>query len=272
MRLREVMSRPKVRGWLANQERRKRRDRSGTLTDKQVLSLIRKIDAIPKYTRLNKGTDRLIRMRDEALISLAWIFFKRAGENLRVKIADVFFDEHELNVTFHISKKKKGIKLCPVCEEQNGRRAKFCRICGADLESVPVIEQGQTLVVTKRKSMQYPFCKTFIEWIETLKGLKCEPESWVFAGYNHFTGDFLFRGSKPLTVQRFNQILQRLDPTLTSHMFRYGGAEKFLGLGYTPHELKEVGDWSSSFMPEQYAKRVGLTPATKKFAKDTRTV
>jgi len=261
-----------IRGWLVNQERRKRRDRSGTLTDKQVSSLLRKIDSIPKYTKLNKDTNQLIRTRDKALISLAWIFFKRAGENLRLKLADVYYDEHELNVTFHISKKKKGVKLCPVCDEQNGRRAKFCRACGADLEAVPIIEQGQTLVTTKRKILEYPFCKTFVHWIEALKRLKCKPEAWVFAGYNYFVSGFLWYSLKPLSVQRFNQILQKLDRTLTSSHFRYGHTEKLLRLGYSPTDLKEIGDWSSSHMPEIYGRRIGWTPAQAKFAKDTRRV
>lgn len=259
-----------LRGWLVNMERRKRRDRVGTLTDSQVIVLVRKIEDLPRYTKLNEGADRLIRRRDRALISLAWTFFKRAGETLRVRLADVFYDESELSVTFNISKKKKGVKVCPDCEEQNGRGASFCRKCGTDLRVTPIAEVGQTLVVTKRKSMDYPFCGVVVEWIETLKDLECVPESWVFPGYNYFAGRFLFGSRKPLSVQRFDQILQRLDATLTSHMFRYGQSEKLLRLGYTPTDLKEIGDWSSSHMPEVYAKRTGWTPAQAKFAKDTR--
>lgn len=259
-----------LRGWLVNMERRKRRDRAGTLTDPQVMNLVSKIEAMKKYTKLNEDADRLIRLRDRALVSLAWIFFKRAGETLRVRLADVYYDESELSVTFNISKKKKGVKVCLKCGDQNGRGASYCRKCGTDLRITPVAEIGQTLVVTKRKSMGYPFCRVVVEWIEALKGLKCKSESWVFPGYNYFAGRFLFESRKPLTVQRFDQILQRLDATLTSHMFRYGQSERLLRLGYTPTDLKEIGDWSSSHMPEVYAKRTGWTPAQAKFAKDTR--
>lgn len=35
---------------------------------------------------------------------------------------------------------------------------------------------------------------------------------------------------------------QKLDPTLTSHMFRYGHSEKLFRLGYTPYEVKEIGE------------------------------
>lgn len=48
-------------------------------------------------------------------------------------------------------------------------------------------------------------------------------------------------------------------------MFRYGGTEKFLGLGYTPTDLKEIGDWGSSYMPEKYAERKGLTRTQRRF-------
>jgi hypothetical protein len=54
-------------------------------------------------------------------------------------------------------------------------------------------------------------------------------------------------------------------------MFRYGAAEKFLRLNYTPYDLKEIGDWSSAHMPESYVKRIGLMQSQTKFMKDVRT-
>jgi hypothetical protein len=106
-------------------------------------------------------------------------------------------------------------------------------------------------------------------WVEALKALGCEREGYVFPPFKYFAKSFHFE--RHLTVQRFNQILQRLDSTLTSHMFRYGSAEKFLRLDYTPYDLKEIGDWSSTHMPETYARRLGLTRSQTKFMKDTRT-
>ena len=55
-------------------------------------------------------------------------------------------------------------------------------------------------------------------------------------------------------------------------MFRYGQSETLLRRGYLPHEIKEIGDWSSSFMPELYANRKGLTAAQRKFTQDVRMV
>jgi hypothetical protein len=53
-------------------------------------------------------------------------------------------------------------------------------------------------------------------------------------------------------------------------MFRYGGSEKFLQLGYSPLELAIVGDWESSLMPEVYARRKDLSVAQRRFAEDVR--
>jgi hypothetical protein len=84
------------------------------------------------------------------------------------------------------------------------------------------------------------------------------------------SGYFKFFSERPMTVQNLDAILQRLDPTITSSFFRYFATEKYLSLGYLPHELKEVGDWSSSRMPELYAERMGLTPALRKWSEDVR--
>jgi len=64
--------------------------------------------------------------------------------------------------------------------------------------------------------------------------------------------------------------MQKLDPTLSTHMFRYGMSEKYLTLGYSPYELKEIGDWSDIKMPQLYAERKGLTRSQKRFSEDGR--
>jgi hypothetical protein len=38
--------------------------------------------------------------------------------------------------------------------------------------------------------------------------------------------------------------------------------------GYTSHEIKEIGDWTSEYMPEKYAERLSLTEAAQKYSKD----
>lgn len=163
--------------------------------------------------------------------------------------------------------------MCPQCQKKNAKLAKFCRFCGLDISLVKPKETGkEEQLVTKRKSVNYQFCKPLIVWIDTLKKLGVEPKAWLFPRYHYFSKAFLYYSEHPLTIQRFDQILQRLDPTMTSSLFRYGGAEKYLRLGYTPFELKEIGDWSSSKMPEIYATRKGLTPSQKKFTEDVRTI
>ena len=257
------------RGWLKNKERLERRDRPKTLTDAQVMELIRKIDEMEKYTKLQKSFDNLIRTRDKALIALSWIFFKRGSETLRVKRKDVYFDNKQLEVTFSINKKSKQAKICPSCHQKNSSKSMYCRLCGYNIEDVePVKKEEESFIVTKRKNIKYPFCITFVEWIIALKG--CDGEHYIFPPFIYLKRAFRF--SRHITVQRFDQILQKLDHTLTSHMFRYGHSEKLFRLGYTPFEVKEVGDWQSSRMPEIYAKRKGFTVSQRKFAEDTRMV
>jgi len=261
----------KCLGWLKNPKRRERRDKPFTLTDNQVKELIKTIEEMDEYTKLDPKPDRWVRTRDKALIAIGWTFFKRGNEILRLRLSDVYFDDYELNVTFNVSKKAKRVKICPFCQEINASKARFCRNCGEVIQNVPLTEVSKGyVIVTKRKTMEFPFCKYIVEWIKLAKELGCPLDGFLFAPYNHFTNNFIW--SRKLTVQRFDQILQRLDPTLTSHMFRYGATEKYLRMGYSPYDLKEIGDWSSIQMPETYAKRKGLTKSQERFAKDTRMI
>lgn len=259
------------RGWLKNKERLERRNRPKTLTDAQVMELIHKIDEIDHYTKLPKLFDSPIRLRDKALIALSWIFFKRGSETLRTKFKDFYFDDKQLEVTFSINKKSKRVKTCPSCGEKNAKKSTYCRSCGCNITYVePIKKKEESFIVTKHKNIEYPFCRHFVEWTKILEELGCKSEHYVFPPFIYLKKTFEF--SKHLTVQRFDQILQRLDITLTSHMFRYGHSEKLFRLGYTPFEVKEVGDWQSSRMPELYAKRKGFTVSQRKFAEDTRMV
>lgn len=258
-------------GWLKNKDRRERRDHPGTLTDKQVLQLLNDIESIDAYTKLPSELDRLIRMRDQALTALSWIFFKRAKENLRVKLSDVFFDDTELMVTYHVQKKTRRYRLCASCNTKNAKRSNFCKQCGADIRQAELLEvKGGADVFTKTKKLEYPFCRYVVDWIQELRKIGADLESYIFSAFNYGAGTFIF--DRPLSVQRFDQILWRLDPTLSSHMFRYGHAEKLLRSGYTTYELKVIGDWASTKMPEEYAERKGVTPEQKKFSDDIRII
>jgi len=89
--------------------------------------------------------------------------------------------------------------------------------------------------------------------------------------------------SRPLLTQKYsplelerevrgfwekNQILQKLDLSLTSHMFRYGAAERLYIKGYDTKTIMDIGDWTSPTMPLLYAKRKGISPAQRRFSKD----
>ena len=258
------------RGWLKNPERRKRREQPKTLTDAEVIELIRQIDDSKFYGLSGKEPyNTLLKQRDKCLISLAWTFFKRGSEILEVGLRNVRYNDRTLSVTFQLKKKSRRFKLCPnkECKVENRAKAQLCKKCGEDLSEVES-KRKPLPVVTKNKTLRFPFCKHVIEWAETLREMNCPEDSYLIPRFNLLLKCFIFE--EGITVQRFDQILQRLDPTLFSHSFRYGAAEKLMSreYGYTPQELAEIGDWSTSFMPELYSRRKGLTPALTRFEKD----
>jgi len=266
------------RGWLTNPQRKERQQKSLAFTDKDVLGLITRIDQISEYCKktLGERTDRLLRLRDKAIVSTLWIWFKRGHEVLSIKRKDIVLTENQILVTFHIQKKSKRFKVCPLCDTKSGFRAKFCRECKAELESVEIQGEKVEFIVTKRKTLKNKFVKHIIKWIiefdRLTKGLRDSEEAWFYPALKvvFSSAYFKFFSERPMTVQNLDMILQRLDSTITSSFFRYFATEKYLSLGYLPHELKEVGDWSSSKMPEVYAERMGLTPALRKWSEDSR--
>ena len=263
-----------VRGWLANHERKSRRDRANTFTDQDALDLIKKIETIPEYVSptLDLRFDRLLRLRDKALVSVSWIWFKRGGEVLGLKRKDITLTNLEVLVTFHIQKKQKRCKICPNCETKNGLKSKYCRECKTEIRQIGASRKGNVHIVTKRKTLRNNFTQYIEDWLKEFDKLTRVKEVWLFPALSvAFTSAYFdFNSSNHMTVQNFDRILKQLDPKMTSCLFRYGGAEKYLVLGYTPYELKEIGDWSSSKMPEIYAQRKGITPAQRRWIEDVR--
>jgi len=266
-----------LRGWLKNRYRRDRREKPQTLTDEAVKNLIQKIDSMEWYVKktLGREIDMLVRLRDKALIAMAWTFFKRGGEILSIKRKDVMKTDRELLVTFNIFKKKKRVKICPQCNEPNSRRSIYCKKCGSNIASVgETIIGGGSTIVTKRKTLKYPFTRYICDWLEAFDKLTDKhPNASEYSLFPPLKIKFqnaVFNFKKRMTIQNFDKILQKLDPSLTSCHFRYGGAEKYLLLGYSPHELREIGDWETSKMPEIYAKRKGLTKIQIQWSEDIR--
>jgi len=267
-----------IRGWLKNPARKARQQRSLAFTDKDVQELITKIDRIPEYVKPTLGPeiDRLLRLRDKAIISTGWIWFKRASEFLGVRRKDVAVANSQLLITFHIKKKSKRYKICPQCETKSGYKAKFCRECKTSLQDVEVQGEKEDTIVTKRKTLKNRFVQHIVNWLNEFdkltEDLADSEEVWFFPALKVvFNSGYLkFFSEKPMCVQNLNHILQRLDPTITSSFFRYFRTEQLLTLGYTERELKEIGDWSSSRMPEIYATRKGITVAQRRFAEDIR--
>jgi ribosomal protein L40E len=262
----------KKSGWLKNEKRLKRRDSAFTLTDKEALELIERIQASPNYTKCGEDADQIIRLRDQALIALEQTWFKRGGEGLSLQVSDAGYTDKEVIVTFTIEKKSKAHKVCAGCNQKNAKSANFCKKCGLDISKLEPIRVSQKPVRrTKSKTRKQIFMPYLVAWLQKVEEMEIPRESWLFPRYHYFSRSFLWNSNKykHMTVERLNQILQRLDPTLTSCLFRYAGAENNLRKGYTPADLKEIGDWSSSRIPEIYAERKGLTPTQKRFSEDT---
>ena len=264
------------KGWLTNPERRKRRDEAFTFTDKDCEKLLNIIDGMEHYISSIFGSrlDALMRARDTAIICTNWIFFKRGNEVLKLQRKDVIVTDTEVLVTFRIQKKRKRFKLCPSCDERNGFKSKYCRKCSRNLQDVEVSVTGGEVIVTKRKVLRHQFVKYLLQWVEMFDVLTesatDRDEYCLFPPLRVRFSSAIFDFHSPMTIQNLDRILQKLDPTVTSCLFRYGGSEKYLSLGYSPHDLKEIGDWESSYMPELYAKRKGITPTQRKWAEDTR--
>ena len=242
------------KGWLVNKKRRARRDRINTLTNSDVMKLITAIDKAKNYTKYHQDIDKLIRLRDKAVIALGWMFFKRGNELLGVRVgqAEIIFKtkndktEEYLVVQFVIQKKKKYRKFCPYCETRskptsNAKDANFCRNCGNSLtEVVPVSVGKDSDPIPKSKLLSYLFCKYVVEWLDYVKTKKVDKENFLFPPYKRWLGFRFGHGEEKsenslyhITVQRLNQILQRLDPTLTSSMFRYGHTTTLLSWFYS---------------------------------------
>jgi ribosomal protein L37AE/L43A len=227
----------------------------------------------------------LVKLRDIALISFNWIYFKRAREVLGLTFGSIGVAENALSetetykvmtVSVNIEKKRKRYKICPKCKFKdqplkNSLNSNFCKKCGRNIEKAQIIEIGaKAEPKTKSKDISEHYTQYVMDWVNKLKSLGAQKNWWLFPKYNVLAKRFMFTDEDPIGVARYDQILQRLDPTMSSCMFRYGGTEKHYRLGYTSHEIADIGDWSSDAQPERYAKRLGLTPSQQKFSRDKR--
>ena len=266
------------RGWLQNPARKERHQKSLAFTDKDVQKLLDKISSMPEYVSPTLGPeiDGILRLRDKAIISTLWIWFKRGHEVLSVRRKDVVLTEKQILITFSVQKKSKRFKVCPLCNTKSGYKSKFCRECKSSLQDVEVQGEKGDFIRTKRKTMKNRFVQYIINWLtefdKLTEKISDSEEGWFFPALKvvFHSGYLKFFSEKCMTIQNLNFILQRLDPTVTSSFFRYFAVEKYLSLGYLPHELKALGDWSSSKMPEIYAERMGLTPTLRKWSEDVR--
>lgn len=261
-------------GWLTNSSRRSLRDQPLGMTDEKVLQLLQSIDCFDWYvsSKLGESIDKLVRMRDKALIATAWLFFKRGNEVLKLKRRAAYADDQNLYVTFRIQKKLRRYRQCPNCSALNGAANSFCRSCGSSLQQTQIQQhRASDVVKTKLKTLQSRFAGYVVQWLDAYdRMISKNPDAYLFPALRVRFNAAYWILDQPMTIQNFDRILQRLDPAVTSCHFRYGGVEKHLLLGYSPYELKEIGDWETAVMPEIYARRKGLTAAQRKWSSDFR--
>lgn len=274
-------------GWFTNEARNRRRWAPKTLTDKDVWRVVDAIAGAESYSSMPPPLDRLLRSRDEALIALPWLWPKRALEVLSLRLGDVSADGKELAVTFRIEKRSKRYKECPSCKKRgtkerlfkNATYANFCKACGSDISKVdPVVFKPAPAVVVKRKTLRYPFCRPVVSWIGLYRAhLESLPsrrrpqaleDAYLFPRFHPPSLQVV--PGEHITNERFDQILQRVDVSLSSHIFRYGKTETLYRLGYSTPQVKQAGDWNTERMPSIYAERKGLTPEAKQYAEDVR--
>ncbi len=270
-------------GWLTNQKRKDRRDSLDTFTREDARKLITQIEEHPHYIskylqERQPELEELLKKRDIAIISIGTIFFKRGGEILGLRNKDVKYDSRNLYATFTIEKKNKSKKICK-CGQSNGIKAKFCKNCALPLDDVPINTDYKIFRSKKRKTRKDEFVPYVIEWCDIIKGLTSLEDAWFFpplqvvfdSSYFDFTRERFNKRTNRLahsgmTVQNLDRILQRLDPTMTSSMFRYGITEQLLNEGISLMGLKKIGDWSSTKMPEIYAHRLEVSAEERRWS------
>ena len=260
-------------GWLVNKKRRERRDRADTMTAEYVEELIGKIQSMETYSMHG---DTYLRLRDIAFIVIAWMFARRPSEVLELKVSDIKQSGPSLAFFFKAKKKLKRRKICPGCSESNARKSIACWKCAADLKDVQlsIIGDPSLQYFTLYKSKDYPFCIHILNWLAILKELKACDSSYLFAPFSAAGNCFIF--SKHVSVRWFSKTLSKLDPTLTSCLFRPGGIEYMLkhktkdgAPKYTRADVREIVHLSTDQMVNVYADRKGLTDAQRRFAEDT---
>jgi len=260
-------------GWLTNKKRRQRRDHADTMTQEFVSKLIDKIQTIETYSLHG---DLYIRLRDIAFIVIAWMFARRPSEVLELKVSDIKQSGPALAFFFKAKKKLKRRKICPSCNEANAKKSIACWKCATSLKNIQpsVIGDPSLQYFTLYKNKDYPFCIHIVNWLNMVRELGADDSSCLFPPFSFSGNAFIF--SKNISVHWMSITLAKIDPTLTSCLFRPGGIEYMLKQTkkdgtpkYTRSDIREIVHLSTEQMVNVYADRKGLTDAQRRFAEDT---
>ncbi len=259
-------------GWLINKERRDRRDHADTMTLEYISWLIEKIQNMETYSLHG---DIYLRLRDIAFIVIAWMFARRPSEVLELRVSDIKQSGPALAFFFKAKKKLKRYKVCPSCADKNASKALFCKKCATPLKDVQpsMIGDPSLQYFTLYKNKEYSLCVHIMDWLKLARELGADDSSYLFPPYN--TGGECFLFDKHITRRWMSDTLSRIDPTLTTCLFRPGGIEYMQKQKkpdgtrkYTDSDIRDIVRLSSERMVRVYGDRKGLSDAQQRFAED----
>jgi site-specific recombinase XerD len=227
--------------------------------------------ATPSLYKIPEPWNRLLRLRNSALLVLFWSFGKRCREVLRLKVEDVIFDKDKASFVFSIEKKSRKRKICSKCNTKQSLKANFCKDCGSPLsnEHIKVFRPPYPIRVVKGKkyiaenefggqefNALLPYIKT---WYDERK--KLSEDGFLFPPLRNKKGEPIrFDFNSYLSPLQCWKVLRNISFALSPHLFRYARIKFLLKTTHGNIRLvQRAMDFSSPAPIENYARSLGLT-------------
>jgi integrase len=259
------------KGWFKRPEVREFRDRPLPLTPEIVQKMADAILAAPSLYKIPEPWNRLLRLRNSALLVLFWSFGKRVNEILKLRVEDADFGQDKASFVFSIEKKAKRHKVCPKCNTKQSLQANFCKNCGSPLsnENIKVFKPPYPIRVVKGKrylaenefggqefNALLPYIKTWFD-----ERLKLNKDGYLFPPLRNIKGQPIrFDFDSYLSPLQCWKVLKNISSVLAPHLFRYARIKFLLKTTHGNIRLvQRAMDFSSPAPIENYAKSLGLS-------------
>jgi integrase len=168
----------------------------------------------------NHVEDKFLRLRSLALLCLLRLTGKRRTEMAILELSSLKVEDHMLNVTFNLLKKKRRFKKCPACEEKNTTRSKFCKKCGFNLENVKPKHTGNPDTSTKSIPLTDPLTKPIFEYLDLLNSLHPKP-IYLFPSTRQLWGKvYIILPEKHLKGRQIFNLVRACSEAAWPHLFR----------------------------------------------------